>query len=62
MKKCTVIQTYYRRGLLVEPPVAGGCESLGAPLPAAGQFFVIFWKKKAILISLDHISHVFRAI
>ena len=29
---------------------------------AAGRFFVIFWNKKTILTSLDHISHVFRAI
>ena len=33
----------------------------GAKSPDAGQFFVIFWKKKAILIPLDHISHVFIA-
>ena len=34
---------------------------LGAQLPAAGRFFVIFWKKKAVLTPLDYISHVFRA-
>ena len=29
-----------------EPPTAVGCMGLGAKSPAAGQFFVIFWKKK----------------
>ena len=33
----------------------------GASPPAAGQSFEIFWKK-AILMSLDHISDVYRAI
>ena len=31
-------------------------------LPAAGQFFVIFFFFKAILMPLDHISQVFRPI
>ena len=30
--------------------------------PAAGQFFVIFWKKMAILMDSDHISQLFTAI
>ena len=34
---------------------------LGVKPPAAGQFFVIVWKK-AILVPLDHISNVFTAI
>ena len=29
--------------------------SLGARLPAAGQFYVIFFEKKAILMPLNHI-------
>ena len=40
---------------------AGGYGDLGAMHLAAGQFFVIFWKK-IILIPLDHVLHVFRAI
>ena len=43
------------------PPAAGGFGGLGAKPPAVGQFFVIFWKK-AILMPLYHISHMFRAI
>ena len=34
----------------------------GAKPLAAGQFLVSFLKKKAILIPLDHVSQVFRAI
>ena len=33
----------------------------GAKPPAVGRFFVIFWKK-AILMPLNHILLVFRAI
>ena len=33
---------------------------LGEKPPAAGQFFVSFWK--AILMPLDHISQVFKGI
>ena len=44
-----------------EPPAARGYGGLGAKPPAAGRFFVIFWKK-VVLIPLDHIFHVFRAI
>ena len=35
---------------------------LRAKLPAAGQFFVIFGEKQAILMSLDHNLHVLRII
>ena len=35
---------------------------VGAKPQAAGRFFVIFWKKLAILMPLDDNSHVFRAI
>ena len=35
---------------------------LGAEPPATEQFFVIFWKKLAILMPLDHNSLVFRTI
>ena len=44
------------------PPAAGGFGGLGAKARAAGRLFVIFWKEKAILMPLDHISQVFRAI
>ena len=49
------------RGLGAEPPTAGGYGGLGAKTPAARQFLYVFGKK-AILIPLDHISHVFTAI
>ena len=45
-----------------EPPAAGGYGGLGVKPPAAGQVFIIFLEKIAILMPLDHISHVFRAI
>ena len=35
---------------------------LGAEPSAAGRFFVIFLEKIAILMLLNHILHVFRAI
>ena len=52
VEKCTVIQTYQKQG-------SGG----GAPSHRRlGQFFVNFWKKKAIPIPSDHILLVFGAI
>ena len=36
--------------------------SKGMKTPVAGQFYGIFLKKKAILMLLDHISHVFKTI
>ena len=33
-----------------EPPAGEGYGSLGAKHPTAGRFFVIFWKKMAILM------------
>ena len=53
-KQTSVSQTYHKRG---SKEAMGG---LGAKLPAAGQFFVIFWEKQAILMPLDHNLHVFR--
>ena len=41
-----------------KPLSAGGYRDLGAKPPAAGRFLYVFGKK-AILIPLDHISHVF---
>ena len=35
---------------------------LGPKSQLLGNFFAIFWKKKAILMPLDHISHVFSTI
>ena len=35
---------------------------LGAKLPAAGRYFVIFLNQKAVLTPLDHVSHVFGVI
>ena len=49
-EQISTTQTCHRRGLGAEPPAAGGYESLGARHPAAGQFFVSFWKKMAILM------------
>ena len=49
-------------GLRDEPPAAGGCGGLGAKPRDADRFFAMFWGKNAILMPLDHISHVFRAI
>ena len=50
-----------QKGFGAEPPAAGGYRGLGAKPPAAGRFLWVFWKK-AILMPLDHISHVFKAI
>ena len=44
----------------LKPITDGGL--LGAKPPAAGRFFVIAWKKIAILMPLDHSSHVFKVI
>ena len=49
-EQISATQTSYKRGLGAEPPAAGDCGSLGAKHPAAGQFFVSFWKKIAILM------------
>ena len=35
---------------------------LGTKSPVAGRFFGIFFDKKAILMPLDHSSHVFRTV
>ena len=40
-----------KRGQGAEPPAARGYGSLGAKQPAAGRFFVSFWKKLAILMT-----------
>ena len=39
----------HKRGLGAEPPAAVGYGSLGANHPAAGRFFVSFWKKNGCL-------------
>ena len=39
------ISATHRRGLEEEPPAAGGYRSPKAKHPAAGRFFVSFWKK-----------------
>ena len=52
----SVSQTYHRLG---SKEAMGG---LGAKLPAAGRFFVIFREKLAILMPLDHKLHVFTTI
>ena len=49
-------------GLGAEPAAAGGYGGLGAKPPAAGQFLYVFGKKKAILTTLNHVSHVFSDI
>ena len=48
-------------GLEAESPVTKGYGVWGGKHPAAGRFFVTFWKK-TILMPLNHILHVFRAI
>ena len=58
-KLCT--QTYHRQGLGAELPAAGGYGGLGTKPPALGEFCK-FLEKKAILIPLDHILHVFTVI
>ena len=50
----SVSQTYHRRGF------KGVMGDLGAKLPAAGRFFVIFWEKLAILMPMDHNLDVLR--
>ena len=54
--------TYHRRGMGAEPPPAGGYGGLGSETPSRWAIFRNFLENKAILIPLDHISHVFRAI
>ena len=44
-----------------EPPAAGGYGSLGVKPQFLYLFFVTFWRK-TVLLPLDHISHVFKAI
>ena len=44
-----------------EPPAAGGYGGLGDSPQPLGDFCK-FLEKKAILMQLDHISHVFKAI
>ena len=46
-------------GLSPQPAVAIG--GLGAKPSAAGRF-LCFWKRKASLIPLDHVSHEFTVI
>ena len=43
-------QTCHRRGLGTESPAAGSFGNLRAKHPAAGRFFVSFWKKMAVLV------------
>ena len=45
MKKGTLIQTCHRWGSEGKAPNAGSCGGPGADPPAAGRFFVSFWKK-----------------
>ena len=49
-------------GLGAVPLASGGCGGLGDEDPRRWAIFVSFWKKKAILMSLDHISHEFTVI
>ena len=56
-EQTSVSQAYHRRR---SKEAMGG---LGAKLPAAGRFFVIFWEKlAAILMPLDHNLHVLTTI
>ena len=48
-------------GLGAEPLATGVLGGLGAKPSAAGRLFATLWEK-IILMPLDHISHMFRAI
>ena len=61
VEKASVLKGITDGGFGAEPPAAGSYGGLGAKPPAAGRFCK-FLEKKAILIPLDHISHVFTAI
>ena len=61
LRKLVLLKGISDGGLGAGPPAAGGFGSLGAKPPAVGRFFVIK-KKKAILMPLNHISQVLRAI
>ena len=50
VSKLVQLKRVSRRGLGAEPPAAGGYGSLEAKHPHAGQFFVSFWEKMAILM------------
>ena len=58
LRKLVLLKCITDGGLGAGPPAAGGFQGLGAKPPAVGRFF----GKKAILMPLDHISQVFRAI
>ena len=55
-EQTSVSQTYHRQG---SKEAMGG---LGAKLPAAWRFCVIFWDKLAILMPLNHNLHMFKSI
>ena len=46
MSKFALLKRLTGWGLGMESPAAGGCRGVGAKPPAAGQVFVIFWKKE----------------
>ena len=58
LSKLVQLNRFKDGGLGAELPASGSFGALGAKPPAAGKF----WKKKAFLMTLDHISQVFRAI
>ena len=63
LSKVVLLKRITDEGLGAELPAAGGYGGLGAKPPPAWQFFCNFFGKTiAILMLLDHISHVFRAI
>ena len=61
VEKASVLKRITDGGLGAEPPAAGGYGGLGQSPKPLGNFCK-FLEKKAILIPLDHISHVFKAI
>ena len=62
VEKACVTQTYHRRGSGGRTPSRRRLWGFEGKTPSSGRFFLIFWKKKAILMPLNHILHVFRAI
>ena len=62
VKKCTVIQTYCRRGSGGGPPSRRRLWESGGEAPSRWAIFCNFLEKKAILIPFDHILDVFSAI
>ena len=76
MSSLTIISSYLRKhsdlqcnsnvsrtgDLRAGHPAVGGFGGLGGEAPSCWAIFYNFLEKKAILMPLNHISHMFRAI